>query len=212
MMDSENEYPERDFPWTFYFNGEAMPRWTNCFFLVPLRARTEELMDKWDAFVGYSTHLFRIECRIDHVGDIESESPHIFRVCCLAMAFVLLRDEVEILESMSAERDQYPATPAGIVAGVRDGLFAMHKRCLADDLAFWTSGYERNQHALRECIRRHQLPLTDPDRFEAPHVVRERQDAESHLKWIRSDIISLIGTRPLSKHVRTLIHALPKIT
>lgn len=209
MIEVDCSYPEHDFPWTHYFNGVPMPRWSNCGHLVPMLERAEDFMRDWDEFVGFP-HLWRLQCRMDHCGVVESEQPDIFRLCCLTLAFVLLRDEVAILDSLAAEGAQYGGTPSEVFTGVRDGLFAMHHRCLEDGIAFWTSGYETDRDFLRDSIRRNHLPQTDPDWLEAPHVQRNRSETELRISFIRRDIIALIGTRQFPKDVRRLIHELPR--
>ena len=167
-------------------------------------------MRDWDEPVNYS-HVWRLQCRMDHLG-VESEEPDIFRLCCLSLAFLMLRDEAAILDSLAAEGVQYGGSRIEIFTGVRDGLFAMYQRSLADNLAFWTSGYEADRAALLDAIRRNRLPRTDPDWFEPPHIRNNHSEIQSRTSSVRREIISLLGSRPISKDVRRLIHALPKTT
>ncbi|MDB6075859.1 MAG: hypothetical protein JWO89_3499 [Verrucomicrobiaceae bacterium] len=202
-------YPDHDFPWTHYFNGEPLPRWSNCWHLVPMHSYAEEYMNRWEGdLVGYQ-RLWRLGCRMDHLG-VESEDPEVFRLCCLTLCYVLLRHKAEILKELEADGPRYGATPLEIFTGVRGGLFAMYRRCLADGIAFWASGYEADRDALREAMRRSRLQPSDPDWLEPPHLWRQRLDAQFRRSQIRSDILSLLGTRVYSKEVRRLIHELPK--
>ncbi len=194
METTTEAYPAHDFPWTHYFNGEPLPRWSNCWHLVPMLSYAEDYMKGWeDELVGF-VHLWRLGCRMDHLG-VESEDPEVFRLCCLTLCYVLLRHKADIMGELEAEGPKYGGTPLEIFTGVRDGLFAMHRRCLADGIAFWASGYEAGQDALCDAMRRNRLPPSDPDWLEAPHFQRQRFDAECRLSHIRSDILSLLGTR-----------------
>ncbi len=209
MCTTADAYPDHDFPWTHYFNGEPMPRWSNCWHLVPVFSHAEAYMTRWgDDLVGVN-HLNSIFCKMDHIGP-ESEDPEVFRICCLSLAFVLVRHEAEILQDLETEGSQYGGTPMEIFTGVRDGVFAMHRRCLTDGVAFWASGYEADREALLEAMRRSRLPPDDPDWLEPPHLERQRLHTNCRLSSIRSDILSLLGTRVYSKDVRRLIHGLPK--
>lgn len=209
MIEIDRHYPEEDSPWTLWFNGEPMPRWSNCWHLIPVLDRAEEFMRDWEDNVGYE-HFWRLQCRMDHCGVIESEEPETFRLCCLAFAFLMLRDEAAILDELAAAGSKDGSNPSEIFCGVRDGLFAMHRRCLDDGIAFWTSGYEADRDSLREAIRRCSLPATDPDRREAPHLLQNRSEAELRIRFIRSDLLSLVRSRNLPKDVRKLVHELPR--
>ena len=203
-------YPDHDFPWPHYFNGEPLPRWSNCWHLVPMLSYAEEYMKDWeDELVGFQ-HLWRLRCRMDHLGVVESEDPEVFRVCCFTLCYVLLRHEADILKALEAEGHQYGGTPLEIFTGVRDGLFAMHRSCLAEGIAFWSSGYEADRDGLRDAMSRTRLSSSDPDWLEPPHLQQRRSDAECRLGHIRSDMLSLLGTRGYPKEVRRLIHELPK--
>lgn len=205
----EQRYPAEGFPYTHYFNGEAMPWWSNSWHLIPGLEKAEEMINSWGERITYN-HLWRLECRMDHCGGVESEDPHILRVCCLALSLIMIRDEAEILAAMESAEFAPGGTPREIFNGVRDGLFAMHQRSLDDGIAFWTSGHESDRDMLRDAMRRHRLPNTDPDWFEPPHLWQHRFELEMRNDFLRNDIISLLGTRRLSKDVRRLIHSLPR--
>ena len=207
-VDPDSPYPESDFPWSLHFNGVPMPRWANCWHLVPLLERAEVFMSDWD-LIGYA-HLWRLHCRIDHVGGVESADPDVFRICSLALSFLMVRDEAAILDELSTSDYLYGGTPQELYSGVRDGLFAMHQLCTADGIAFWSAGYDTDHLLLTEAIRRHRLPQSDPEWLEAPHMSTDRFEKECRIRYLRGDLISLIGTRPIPKSVRRFIHELPK--
>src|SRR5476651_1651379 len=89
------DYPDSDFPWTFYFNGEAMPRWGQCWMSCGMQRRAS---DEWDASGDpISAHfLWTLWCRIDHVGVIESEDVLRFRVSVRMILKVILQHQMEL--------------------------------------------------------------------------------------------------------------------
>jgi hypothetical protein len=192
-----------------YFNGHLMPRWANCWHLVLSLERIEDLMKAWDAEVEF-TRFWRLHCRIDHVGIAESEDPHVFRACCLALMYVMLRHEGAILDDMKAAENSPDAPPSEIFNGVLNGLFQMYHRCHQDGIAFWTSGYEADQVELLGSIGRHRLPQEHPDWLEAPHISKSRWETTNRIRFLRRDIVALLGTRPIPKEIRRAIHELPK--
>ena len=72
MNPANSEYPEKDFPWTFYFNGEAMPKWAACWGLAgvggcvhPERDACEDVSER---------DLYIIMCTMDYVGFLRPRS------------------------------------------------------------------------------------------------------------------------------------------
>ena len=207
-MEEDCEYPDSDCPWTMYFNGQPMPRWANSWHLLEILQQAEEFMRGWDEAVDFK-RFWHLHCRIDHVGVVESEEPEAFRVCCLTVIFLMLREKETIFHQLNLRADELGASTSEIVDGLRDGLFAMYHLSLADGIAFWTSGYDADRERLCEAIRCHRLPRDHPDWLEAPHVSKNRSEALLRMKFMRRDINSLLGARPISKDIRRLIHELP---
>jgi hypothetical protein len=206
---SAAQYPDDDFPWTMYFNGHPMPRWANCWHLIPILGRAEDLMREWSCTADFK-RLWSLSRRIDHCGAAESEDPEIFRVCCTTLIYLMLRDEQAILDEMTRDGASRASASVEIFTGVRDGLFAMNHRCREDGFAFWGSGYEADREFLCEYIRRYRLPQGHPDWVEPPHMGKFRRENLWQVDSMRRDIVALLGTRPLPKEVRRLIHELPK--
>src|SRR5687768_10178719 len=82
---------EEDSPWTFYFNGEAMPKWTSTWLVIPNDHREGEDND-W-----IEDLYWRIWCRIDHLGSIETENSDLLRGCPLVQENGLCGESVETL-------------------------------------------------------------------------------------------------------------------
>lgn len=160
-----DEYPESDFPWNFYFNGEVMPKWGACWgkaqvanFLQPERDADQDLGHR-DVYIIY--------CQIDHDGRVESADPEVFIYAVQEVLHILLSQRDSILASLSNESpDVYPGL---VAAAFRMRELAIQQRC-----AFWSSGYERGRVRLVEEMRRCQLPSDSPDFMLSPHIKRWR--------------------------------------
>jgi len=205
-----SNYPDSDYPWTFYFNGVAMPRWSQCWRLSKLLELSRSSIEKWGERIAYRD-LWLLECRIDHVGVVESEDAMRFQVLGLHLLNTLLNQERDVLASLKDPPSSAGISHQDVYAGIRDGLFEMVKSAGREHLAFWTTGYEADRVALVEIMRRHSLPPGNPDFLEASHVARERREAESRYDSLRKELIAKIHKSTLFKELRTRIHELPRL-
>ncbi|MEM8955775.1 MAG: hypothetical protein AAGD22_16595 [Verrucomicrobiota bacterium] len=48
-----SDYPESDWPYTFYFNGQEFPKWSAQWHLCALGDFLNDFEDDWDEFIGY---------------------------------------------------------------------------------------------------------------------------------------------------------------
>jgi hypothetical protein len=156
-----DDYPDHDFPWGFYFNGEIMPKWGACWgmagiegFLQRERVSDQALGDR-DVYIIYS--------RIDHVGVIESADHHVFIYAVQEVLQILLRNRDTILASFS---DCSPEVYHGLV----DAAFRMRELASQQRRAFWTSGYEADRITMLDAMRRCQLSPDSPEFMLPPHV------------------------------------------
>ena len=69
-------YPDSEFPWNFYFNGELMPKWGACWGLVPISDFIDFQKD-WDQEVGHKD-IYIIYCHLGKVGTVDSADPDVF--------------------------------------------------------------------------------------------------------------------------------------
>ncbi len=129
------DYPEKDFPWTFYFNGVAMPKWGACW-----PSFKPEMQANWDWDVG-PRDFYVISCKIDHVGKVESASPHVFLYAVQELLCVLFTEREGVLERIRNWKHPQ-AKPQEVYQGLVDAAFAMRERTQKDGVAFWISGYE----------------------------------------------------------------------
>jgi hypothetical protein len=169
-----DEYPDRDFPWNFYFNGELMPKWGACWFLAEV-ANFLQLERDADQDVGHRD-IYIVYCEIDHVGVVESADPDVFIYAVQEVLHILLSERDAVLASLSG---QPPEVYAGLVAAA----FRMRELALRQRGAFWLSGYEEDRVQLVEVMRRCQLPSDSPDFILSPHLRRW----QSYLRCAREE-------------------------
>jgi hypothetical protein len=165
------DYPEADFPWTFYFNGVAMPQWGANW---PSFALDE--YKNWDWDVG-PRDLYLIRHKIDRVGTLESANPHVFVYAVQEILCLLLTERKGVLGQIREWAGT--ETPAEeIYDGLLAAAFEMRASVRREGRAFWTSGYEADRLLLVEAMRRASLPAADPDFLSPPHVQSWRRHLE----------------------------------
>jgi len=150
-------YPVSDSPWTFYFNGESVPRWGACWGLVQVTSYLK------DARSFVADELDAIYCRIDHVGVVESADPEVFIMVIQQLLTILLSHRDEICASLNGE---YPE----VYANVLEAAFLMLELTREKQCAFWTTGYESDRLRLLEVMRCCHLPANHPEFRLAPHI------------------------------------------
>jgi hypothetical protein len=164
-----DEYPEKDFPWNFYFNGEVMPKWGACWGMARVASFLQPERDA-DQDVGHRD-IYITYCQIDHVGIVES-----------ADADVLIYAVQEVLHIFLSQRDSILATlgeqPLDVYSGLVEAALRMRELAAARRCAFWTSGYEADRVRLMEVMRRCQLPSGSPEFTLPPHVQRLRRELQ----------------------------------
>jgi hypothetical protein len=209
------EYPESDYPWTFYFNGVEMPRFANCWgecnagkLMHDFCRRCWPDPEEFDAALE-ENRFFQIEARIDHGGTIESFDPLEFRMVSLRLLLCLLIDEEQVVAHLT---EHFPSLgrPADVFRGVCDGIFKMNQLVAQDGIAFWSAGYKADGERLREAIRRHRLPPGHADYLEAPHLERTRRNDKITIEFLRKDVLKLVQKMKLSKDMRSKIHNIPR--
>jgi hypothetical protein len=205
----ETHYPKSDFPWNFYFNGEAMPRWANCWNACDMCRLVSAEIDEWDIRIT-SQDLFILGCRIDLVGTTTSEDPLRFRVLALTLFKIMTTAETAIRESISKWSRDWNAKPDEVYQGIHEGLFKMIQLNARDGLAFWRSGYEADRVELLEAMSCAQLPREHPDYHEPGYLLRDRIDGQRIYERMRKELVHLIPTSHLQKNLRRQILQLPK--
>lgn len=157
-------YSKKDFPWTFYFNGETMPKWGALWPSVPTKSSS------WEDEVG-PRDLYIISCKIGHVGGIESANPQVFVYAVQEILCLLLTERKRVLHYFEGQHTAgEPVDPEEIYRGVLESAFRMRQLARRDGHAFWTSGYDSDRLKLIEAIRRAYLPADHPQHQQPPHV------------------------------------------
>lgn len=160
-------YPESDSPWTFYFNGIAMPKWGWYWPAIGLDS-FKDPQKTWDRDIG-PRDIYFLECRIDHVGTIESADPNIFRYAVQEILCILLDKREAVLDKLGCVSD-FSASPDEIYHDLVEASLQMRELVIRDGRAFWTRGYEPDCLRLIEAIRCASLSLDSPDYAPPPHI------------------------------------------
>jgi hypothetical protein len=189
-----NDYQEADSPWTLYFQGEAMPKWSNCWMWIGV---PDSNMD-W--------YVDQVRGRIDHQG-IESEDSEIFIIA----AQQTLIAAIDIRDSFASHPPTRPEEDRKIYANLIEGIFKMIAIAETTDVVFWTSGYDRDKENLQEAISKYQLGETHPDFSPPPHRARRRDELLFNLNWSRKKLRKRIQDGKLEKMFRNHLHNLKKI-
>jgi len=174
-------YLKADFPWTFYFNGVAMPKWGANWPSLARQGRTN-----WDWEVG-PRDLYLIGAKIHRVGTVESAGAHVFLYAVQEILCILFTERRAVLDQIR----RWPNPPENAIE-VYDGLvaaaFEMRERTRCDAMAMWISGYEADRLRLVEEMRRASLPPNDAKYLTPPHV-RSRL---AHLGRLWKDQIKIL--------------------
>lgn len=192
------EYPDKDFPWSFYFNGEVMPKWGACWGLAQI---TSFLHSDWDA--GDLTHrdIYIIDCQIDHVGSVESADPGVFIYAIQEVLHILLSQRPSILASLGDQS-------AEVYSGLVEAAFRMRELAEQRGCAFWTSGYEADRIRLLDVMRRCQLPPDSPDFTLPPHIQHLRNALQIQCAAQIRRLHQLAQSGDFDKDTRTRLHAI----
>lgn len=205
--DSEKHDHDLDYPWTLYFNGEPMPRWSNCWNQCHLLQHANGSVTD-ETYYGLRC-LQDLQDRMDLAHIVDSEDGDMFRICCLTLLALLLEHKSAVLEALAPWNADDNKTAEEIYSGVRDGLITMHALTLRDGFAYWSVGYDTDFVRLTESMKRSQLPSSHPDHLDPPHVRKRRDDVSSRLRTLRCSLLETVATQKLSKQVRRFIHELP---
>lgn len=154
-------------PPDFYFNGRPMPRWGACWSLAGISEFLND-RDDWDEDFGHRD-LSIIECRIDHVGTVESADPELFVYVVQEVLLLLFRHSAKILETLTGRVPD----PSLVYRNLVEAAFEIRRLTLEDGCAFWSSGGEEDRLRCVEWMELSRLPVGDPRHRKPPHVLSE---------------------------------------
>jgi hypothetical protein len=126
-------YPESESPWTFYFNGIAMPKWGWCWGAIS-PSSFKDPQKAWDWDIG-PRDIYLLDCRIDHVGTIESADPYIFRYAVQEILCILLDKREVVFEKLGRTSD-FPASSDEVYRDLVEASFQMRELVIRDGRAF----------------------------------------------------------------------------
>jgi hypothetical protein len=192
-------YPDKDYPWNFYFNGMLMPKWSAHWGLPPNLFDGED--DLYENFGKRDLHV--LKCTIHHVGVVESADPQIF-LFCIQELLLLYLEHREVVLTYLREDASHPAEE--IYSGVVNGAFQMRRLVSELQMAFWTNGYEADRQCLIERMERSQLRHSAPRFLQAPHIERFQHRAHSQNDWQRTQLRRLAQSSQFCKEWRRELH------
>jgi hypothetical protein len=193
-----DEYPESERPWTFYFNGEVMPKWGACWpsKVMDFVPRSESYYA--DEEPGY-LDIERFCCKIDHAGGYESDDPGRFIFAVQAVLLILLNHKEAVLKEIGEQAEE-------IYSGLVEAAFQMQALTVKHGYAFWTSGYEKDRLRLLDVIRRCHLPEDSPEYMLAPHLQRIESNIQSHTGRQVKELHELAQSGRFEKDLRRKLH------
>ncbi len=200
----DSQYPDAEFPWSFYFNGVLMPKWGACWGLAEV-SRLLEPDKHWDNDVGHRD-IYLIECRIDHVGVPESADPDLFIYAVQEVLCVLLGQRDAVMESLRTS--SVPCDADEVYEGLVSAALQMRRLTSGQRMAFWTSGYEADRLRLVESMALAQLPASDPRHAPPPHLRRFAGELAWRIKDQTSKLHSLAQSGQFPKDLRRELHAI----
>lgn len=193
------DYPAADFPWTLYFHGVEMPKWSNCWGFLPLPEKHPD----WDAGLVYS--------RIDHVGQVESEEADTFIVAAQQMLLASVDQYEGFLHRAAAEvpTESLELAYQNLQSGLRQMILLAEK----ETVVFWAGGYTDAADLAREAVRRFKLGHGSPDYLEPPHRLTRARDRALTIDLQRTLLRRHVSEGGgLDKSMRRFVLELPKRT
>lgn len=145
-----------------------MPKWGACWSLAGISGYLTD-RDHWDEDFGHRD-VWIVECRIDHVGTVESADPGVFVYVVQEVLLLMLRHSAEVLERLK----EVVPDPSLVFANLVEAAFEMRRLTLEDGCAFWSSGGEEDRLRCVEWMGQFRLPETDPRHRKPPHVFSEQ--------------------------------------
>lgn len=186
-----NEYPKSDFPYTFYFQGRTLPKWSNCW----MYQAVEDSRVDW--------YLDQVHGRMDHVGVIESEDAEVFLIAAQQVLIEAIDGAGEFGPTGITDEER-----AEMYASFLSGLQEMIRLCEGAGVVFWTSGCERDGEMLVEAMRRFELGPSHADYFAPPHRERRRSDRLFELNCQRRELRRRVDGLGRNKVLKRFLHEL----
>jgi hypothetical protein len=205
-----SDYPDTDWPYSFYFNGQELPKWSSQWHLCSLSRFLNNFEDAWDEWIGHK-HIWFLQNRLDHLGTIESEDPLILRVCAQEVLLALIKNQNEVVDQIqeALPGDQLASE---VYIGITDGIARMIELSHQDCLALWTNGYRADNEQLTSFISSIPSRGNRSDSAALPHTLQRRSELEQRSRFQLSDLRTAGQSGKLDKRLRKLVHQLPNQT
>ena len=191
----------------FYFNGQELSKWTGYWHLCRLQDYLKDYHDNWDEFIGLK-HIWHLQCRLDHVGVIESEDPLIHRICVQQVLLILLRHRDKIASGIREALDS-DVNADEVIDGIIDGATQMIQLSHRDQFAIWTNGSGEDHTKLITFISQFRA---DPSSITLPHVKQRIDEMRLRSCMQTTELRTLAQSGLLKKCHRKLINQLKNET
>jgi hypothetical protein len=159
--------------------------------------------DYWYGPLSYH-RIYDIYCKIDHVGFTESADPEVFLFTVQEILLVLLKKRSRVLRKLNQFKKL--DSPELIYQNLLTAAFRMRELVLAQNRAFWTSGYPADQAFLLDTMRRCALPVDHPEYRIAPHLSDYRSNMDFDLGLQLKEFHRLAQASRFDKKLRTKLH------
>jgi len=191
-----SEYPDRDYPYNFYFNGELLPKWGACWSLAQI---PEFLNPREDSF---HREVWATYCQIDHVGCVESADADFFTCAIQEILHIFLSERDSVISKL---KDQTYGNADEVYSGLVEAAFRMRELTITHRHALWTSGYETDRQHLVATIRRCCLASDSPEFIQFPHLANLKTEMRlRHDSQIRQLHQLAQSGKPTKSHRRRL--------
>ncbi len=195
-----DSYPDSDFPWHFYFNGQLMPKWGSLWGMLGSKFLNPE--KDWDEVLGHRDVML-ISFRMDHVGQVESADPTAFIYAAQEMLMILLSQRDEVMMHLQDD-NRYPSIE--LYEGLVAAAFQMRRLAAEQHMAFWLSGYEADRERLVEAMECSRLPADNPRFKPAPHLDLVARRAALNLGLQSQKLHKLAQSGSFKKEWRRELH------
>lgn len=174
-----------DYPWTFYFNGHELPKWSGVWCLC--RYDCKKIFKGVDNDRIFSEKdLWNIYYSIDHVGCAESYDWDLFCESVLEILIYHLKNKRKIIKTINKVKKEdsecgIDDSADFIYENISQGLEMMARISLKETRALWTNGYEEDRQNLITMIEQYECLRSSPKYIDLPHITDRAIDSRSNI-------------------------------
>jgi len=160
-----------------------MPKWTSTWSLIPV-----EWNDDWIGDL-----CWRIYCKIDHLGNIESDETNLMRLTVDKHIRTLIEKENEVRANISERLTELEQNEP-VYENLFEGLQRMLDLMEGKEFCFWTNGYQEDHSRLIEYMKEEHSIY--------PHQRQRLNEITSEIETEERALRRIASKATLSKSVR----------